>query len=487
MGYMDMAYEKYNELTNNYFKKKSVGERKELSQYFTSDKIADSLFKNVIIIKKDVIKILDACCGNGILILKLIEKIIDSYMPKEIVIYAFDIDPILLENINIILKCLNFKNKSVKICTKLYCEDFLNSNINIKFDYIVMNPPYKKVNVSDVPSELQGIIIGQPNLYHLFIAKALGMLNEVGVLCILAPKNYLSGKYTEKLRHMIVNHYSIYKIHTFNNRRTFFDVKITQEVCIVHISRERFEKVKVSYNGNNPMVLPISKLIIDNNTNIIQTPRDMNDYALIDKFNKFPRGVIGDSIYMKTGKVVQFRVKNEFLSEEKYQYNIKNEVPLIVYRHINSGKLIYNKLVNKNRNKAITIYDNSMTASLLIDNRNYVILRKNTDKKYEKLISCVAYLRDLETERLGIDNGLAYLTNFDDSLTEIEVRGIQCILMSKQFDDYYRLVNSSHTLNVYEFENIHFPDMNTIRMIGIDVGSKDMTVEIATNIMGDYV
>lgn len=55
-------------------------------------------------------------------------------------------------------------------------------------------------------------------------------------------------------------------------------------------------------------------------------------------------------------------------------------------------------------------------------------------------------------------------------------------IMSKQFDDYYMLVNSSHTLNVYEFENIHFLDMNTVRMIGFDVGANDVTIELDTKL-----
>ncbi len=486
MGYMDRAYNKYDELTNEYMKEKSLSEIKELSLYFTPHEIADCLFKDVIITKKDDIKILDTSCGNGMLILKLIEKILFNYIPNEISIYAFDIDPILINNVNLILKQIDVKSHGIKINLKLYCEDYLHSNINIEFDYIVMNPPYKKVNISDVPLNLQGVIIGQPNLYHLFIIKALGAMNENGVLCILSPKNYLSGKYTEKLRNRLVTEYSLYKIHTFNNRRTFFDVKITQEVCIVHIARKPIKDVIVSYNGNKPMKLPLEKLILDSKTNIIQTPRDMNDYALIFKFNKFPKGVIGNSIHMKTGNIVQFRVKNEFLSEEEYQH-IEGGVPLIVYRHINSGSLIYSKLVDKIRNKSISIYDNNSTKSLLVDNRNYVILRKNTDKKYDKLISCIPYIKYLKTDKLGIDNGLAYLTNYDDSLTELEVRGIQCILMSKQFDDYYRMVNSSHTLNVYEFENLHFPDMHTIRMIGMDLGKNDVTIRLATKIMDNYL
>lgn len=486
MGYMNKAYNEYDRLTSEYMEAKSIKEIKENSIYFTPKDMADCLLEDVIITKKDNVKILDTSCGNGILILKLIDKILNHYVPKEIVIYAFDIDSVLIDNINYILSQIPFKNKSINVDIKLYCENFLYSNLKVKFDYIVMNPPYKKINISEVPLGLRGIITGQPNLYHLFILKALENLDEKGRLCILSPKNYLSGKYTEKLRKKLMTEYSVNRIHTFNNRRTFFDIKITQEVCIVHIMAHKVNDVKVSYNGNNPMKLPLNHLILNSKTNIIQTPRNIYDYNLINKFKKFPQGVIGDSILMKTGKVVQFRVKNENLSEERFE-DIREGVPLIVYRHISSGKLIYNQLTEKIKNKAISIYHNDSTKSLLIDNKNYVILRKNTDKNYEKLISCISYIQNLETNKLGIDNGLAYLTNHDNSLTELEVKGIHCILMSKQFDDYYRMINSTHTLNVYEFENIHFPDIQTIKNIGMDLGDSTVTVELATIIMDEYL
>lgn len=486
MDYMNKAYKMYDELTKEYMSKKSINEIKENSIYFTPLTVANNLFKDVIINKNDTINILDTSCGNGILILKLIDVILSFHTPKILNIHVFDIDPILISNVESIFNQIKFEDKDIEIKVEYYCQDYLKSHINIKFDYVVMNPPYKKVRKTDVPDNLSGVIIGQPNLYHLFIIKALDALNKDGVLCILSPKNYLSGKYTQNLRQKIFSNFNLCKIHTFNNRHTFFDVKITQEVCIAHITKKHCDNVIVSYNGGDSMNLPLKELILDSNTNILQTPRNIYDYNLIKKFKKFPRGIIGTELLMKTGKVVQFRVKNKFLSEFEFK-QVENGVPLIVYRHINTGSLNYNELFNKSRNKSITIYNNSSTESLLIDNRNYVILRKNIDKKYKKLINCIPYVRYLQTDKIGIDNGLIYITNKNDDLTETEVRGIQCIFMSKQFDDYYRMINSSHTLNVYEFENIHFPDMDTIRKIGLELCGNDVSVELATKIMENYL
>lgn len=126
--------------------------------------------------------------------------------------------------------------------------------------------------------------------------------------------------------------------------------------------------------------------------------------------------------------------------------------------------------------------DDGLNSCLLIKNSNYVLIRKNIDKKYEKLIHSVMYFNELECDKIAIDNGIIYFTNENNSLTEYEVRGLQCILKSKQFDDYYRMINSTHTINVYELENMNFPSLNIIKEIGLKVRKSNIDNEEATRI-----
>ncbi|EPS48959.1 methyltransferase small [Clostridium botulinum A1 str. CFSAN002368] len=84
-------------------------------------------------------------------------------------------------------------------------------------------------------------LYGQPNLYHLFIKKALDMLDINGILCVISPKNYLSGRYTEELRNYIVSDFSITKINTSNDRKNIFKNNITQEICMLHIKKAKKE------------------------------------------------------------------------------------------------------------------------------------------------------------------------------------------------------------------------------------------------------
>lgn len=351
-----------------------------------------------------------------------------------------------------------------------------------------MNPPYKKINNKDVPDGLKHFLYGQPNLYHLFIAKTLDMLSDKGVLCIISPKNYLSGKYTEKLRRYIVDNFSITKIHTFNDRNKNFSNSITQEVCIVHITKSIVKNVILSYNDESKFIVEKSKIMLGEKSKIICTPRNTDDYKLIKMFKKFPVGTIGKDLSMRVGKVVQFRVKGREtnLSDKNYK-DLKNGIPLIVYRHISGSEINYRTLDDKSKNNAVTLIDDGLNNSLLIKNKNYVLIRKNIDKKYDKLVHAVSYFSNLDSNKLAIDNGIIYLTNADDSLSKDEVLGLQCILMSKQFDSYYRMINSSHTINVYELENMHFPNIETIRDIGKNVVGNQISVEEASKVFDIYL
>lgn len=482
-------YMEYKNKINQFFTNKRIDEIKDKSQYFTPISQASKLFENININKYSVISILDPACGGGILVIKLIEQILNIYCPKKIFICLCDIDKDAIEltktTINL-LECL-LKEKGIELEIKCTCADFLREDMEYEFDYIVMNPPYRKIKKINASEKLTVFINGQPNLYHLFIVKSLNLLKENGVLCIISPKNYLSGRYTEKLREKIISDFSISKIHTLNNRNSIFDYKITQEICMVHIKRSAVKKVIVSYNGFDSFIIDKKELIVNEKTNIILTPRHKKDVELLSKFKKFPQGIIGKDILMKTGKVVQFRVNNKekVLISDKYEY-IDGGLPLIIYGHINSGEFDYRKIEHKKAD-AITMKNDGLNDTLLIDNKNYIFMRKATDKKYEKLILCVPYLKDLSIDKIAIDNGLVYFERAVGDFTENEIKGINCILMSKQFDDYYRMYNSTNTINVYEFENMNFPDLDMINLIGSKIQSKLIDVEKATDIFSEFL
>lgn len=481
----DNIYKYYLEITTEFFSSKQQSEIKAKSQYFTPLDEVDKMLEDVKIEKKDLIKILDPACGNGILVLKILEKIFLKYNPKEILIDVYDLDNEVLKNFKKIIEKIQIKG--TKLTITYFNEDFLVSTNCKKYDYIITNPPYKKINMEKAPINLKKYLNGQPNLYYLFIANSLEKLEKNGNFIIISPKNYLSGLYTVNLRKYILSNFSIEKIHIFDERRTIFK-DVIQEICIVNITNRKNDNIKISYNGSDSFMCKKNEIVLDNDSQIIITPRNELDLELFNKFKQFTFGTIGKEIFFKPGKVVQFRVfeREKNLIPSEY-FERLNGVPLLLYRHINKGYFSYERVTNGKKEKPITILDQGKQNSIFIKNSNYLLVKKNVDKGCDYLLKMVPYLKELTAPKLGIDNGLGYFTNKDDSLTKIEVLGIYCILMSQQFENYYFMMNSNHAINVYELKNMYFPSLEIIRKIGKKIENKKLTLALSTRIMEEYL
>lgn len=187
---------------------------------------------------------------------------VKSVLLHKIEIVIYDTDELAIKNTLKLLEMVDSILENIELNVTSHCCNFILDNINDKFNYIIMNPPYRKMNRHDVSDEFNTYINGQPNIYHLFIIKTLQLLNTKGSLCLISPKNYLSGRYTESLRKYLFSKFSIHKVHTLNNRHSVFDYKITQEICMVHIRKSISSKVYLSYNGFNTFEFDSLTLLI---------------------------------------------------------------------------------------------------------------------------------------------------------------------------------------------------------------------------------
>ena len=213
---------KYKNMSQEFLSKKNKTDRKAYSQYFTPLNEVDKMLENIEIDRdKKRIRILDPACGCGILALKLLEIIIKKYSPEEITIDCYDIDLEVLSVSREIFKELNIS--SVVINYNFYNKDFLEEDNIKKYDYIITNPPYKKIRKEDVLPKFYQYLNGQPNLYTIFLVNSLQKLKEDGLFIMISPKNYLSGVYSKNIREYILNHFSIDRIHTFDEIRKIFE------------------------------------------------------------------------------------------------------------------------------------------------------------------------------------------------------------------------------------------------------------------------
>lgn len=112
-----------------------------------------------------------------------------------------EIDPELVEEFE-----SNHSQKSVDV----HIGDFLTTDFDEKFDYVIANPPY--IHIDDIPKPERDIYgtefetaFAQYNLYYLFFEKAISLLKHGGSLTFLTPPQYLKTEAGKPLRTLLRN------------------------------------------------------------------------------------------------------------------------------------------------------------------------------------------------------------------------------------------------------------------------------------------
>ena len=138
------------------------------------DKIPEDFWK-----RKDL-KILDPCCGCGNFPFVIYYKLLKYHDKDKILKEILHFNDLNMDRIGVLKKIFDYDGLNI------YTEDFLKFETDIKFDLIVANPPYAKLDANGKRTAKNHNLIG------LFINKSLELLKERGLLLYITPDNWMS-------------------------------------------------------------------------------------------------------------------------------------------------------------------------------------------------------------------------------------------------------------------------------------------------------
>jgi type I restriction-modification system DNA methylase subunit len=101
------------------------------------------------------------------------------------------------------------------------------------YDLIIGNPPYSVIKKKDIPTKYYPYFDGRPNLFIIFILRALDMLNDNGILSYVLPKSFINCIYYDKTRQLINDNYKILNIIECNDKY----IETQQETLIIIIQK----------------------------------------------------------------------------------------------------------------------------------------------------------------------------------------------------------------------------------------------------------
>jgi adenine-specific DNA-methyltransferase len=483
-------------LGNAYSTSMSKEHKKGKGQFFTPIEIADFMAQLANPVNSEEISILDPGCGASILSCALVERLIaESKQISSIRLVLYEIDKKLIPYTLSILEYLKewCSERNVAMRYDLRENDFILSNYKVleqhqsislfeesnfeKFTFIISNPPYFKLPKIDKRVKACEIITsGQPNIYALFMAIASRMVEPEGQFIFITPRSFTAGNYFTAFRSFFFDQLRIKHIHLFVSRKdTFSRDSVLQETMILmgvptsKVNHADSTIVVSSSHGIADINSPESRSyheheLIGKNTNqkVLHLPTSLMDEEIIMLFKSWKYKFSDLGIKISTGPVVAFRAL-DFIVENKSE-EAEDLVPLYWLHNVVKMSVVWP--IEKPK-KGQHIINCEKSRSLLIPNKNYVLLRRFSAKDDKsRLIAAPFMSAQSKSELIGVENKVNYIYRVQGEFSKEEALGLAALLNSKPFDIYFRTFNGNVNVSATELRQMPMPPIEIIQSIG---------------------
>lgn len=298
-----------------YISLKNIGSRKATGSYYTPtavvQKLCNKIFEPGFLSEKSV---LDPCCGTGNFILHLPEEI--SYHN----VYGNDIDAISarIARINYALKYLVFDKETIQ--THITIGDYLKFGSDLKYDFIIGNPPwgyeYSDREKSLLVQKYRSANGSSIESYDIFVEQAINNLKQDGELAYILPEAVLNVKAHMQIRQVILENSSIRYIEYLGNA---FD-KVQCPCIILQLihNGKPFSTVGLSIRtGSDEYTINTERTVSADFFSFNMTD---NEYCLIDKIeNVNNKATLAGNATFALGIVTGNN--KEYISSEKTEEN----------------------------------------------------------------------------------------------------------------------------------------------------------------------
>jgi adenine-specific DNA-methyltransferase len=516
----ELLYPEENELPTHYADRLGLfytstvtqNHKKEKGQFFTPVGIARLMASYSQSEDKDI-KILDPGCGTAILTCALVEHLVENNPNlRSIHLTAYETD---FELISLSEKSLAYlqswlKSKKVEFsyiiliddfildnAKSLYPQNYLFENSTSLFDIIISNPPYFKLSKDDKRARAAEIIVsGQPNIYSIFMAVASKLLEPKGELIFINPRSFASGNYFKAFREFFFQLIRIDSIHLFVSRKdTFNRDNVLQELIIMKGRQKTKEneddQIMVSstvglFDLDKPQIKRYrSDELIDFNTNekILHLPTNDTEEHIVNLFKSWDGSLNKYNIQISTGPVVAFRALS-FIKEESIFEN-EHYAPLFWLHNVTKMELGH-PVSKPNKGQYIEISKESK--SILIPNKDYILLRRFSSKDDKsRLVAAPYFCNYIDADYIGVENKVNYIYRPKGHLERNEVVGLCALLNSNLFDTYFRTFNGNVNVSSTELREMSLPPLETIKDFGNKIIlSNDFSMKNVNNIINEY-
>jgi len=460
--------------------------RRNLGQFFTPRPVAERIASEPRLPECGCVRILDPGAGTGSLTAALIARILKERPQLKVKVTAIEIDQSLLASLQQTLKdcAVTADYLGSQVDYRIYTEDFVKWATNQlpgdadlfsekqlvgeRFDIVVQNPPYKKINRnSPVDRALAMIGIRVPNIYAGFLALGVKLLVDGGQLVAITPRSFANGTYFRHFRQLLLSVAAIDRLSVFHERNSLFaDSAVLQENIIITATRGREPASVVIATSRNYNDSPLERTITyedivrpNDPETFIHIPTDISDHEIADRVTSLPATLEDLDINVATGKVVDFRVSWALRDEPT-----KDTVPLIYPGHVQNGRV---RWPIPGFRKPNALVDDATTAKLMLPRGTYVLVKRFSSKEEtRRIVACVYRPEDVPAERVGFENHLNVFHHRNKGLDPLLSHGLAVWLNSTVLDLHFRQFSGHTQINATDLRNLRYPAATQLRSLG---------------------
>jgi adenine-specific DNA-methyltransferase len=461
--------------------------RSDLGQFMTNWNIAKFMSSLVASKPEQVsghIRILDPGAGVGSLSAALAAHLCStSCRDRNIAIDAFEVDSTMRLGLEETGRML----ESMDICKhKIIGSDFIEAAVNqlspslsqaggdsLEYDYVILNPPYKKISSSSLHKLLlRKVGIEATNLYAAFWHLSILLAKPGAQICAIIPRSFCNGTYFKEFRRFLKSTCNLHHIHVFDSRKDAFSQnEVLQENVIFHCSKKSSSSVSivpqvaVSRSSNDLFsdltsnLLDASQVWGDSIDNFIFIPTTSESLGIIDKIRSLPCSLDSLALKVSTGPVVQFRLRQSLSFEDG--------APMLYCSSMKKGVIVLDPCYQKS---PPFIRIDSASNKWLVSNSCYLIVRRFSSKEEKRRIVCAIYdpkaTQGSLPASIGIDNKLNYFYAKSTSLAPEVAYGLYVFLSCSLVDKYYRLVSGHTQVNSGDLRSLKYPTLSALDSVG---------------------